>query len=311
MPRSSSPRRPIVVGLLLIGAAVGLLIADHASTGRGPVSVTLGALVGPLHRAISAAGHDTRALWSHYVALSEVHEDNAALRARIGELEERAASVDGLRAENQRLRALLDLADTRKDLRLRSARVVGRSVSDFFRVLKLTLEVDAQGEDAGDTRGGAELVVGMPVIAPGGVVGQLRSVDGDRAEVLMLTDLRSAIDVVLETSRARGVAVGTGEPDRYAARLEYLQRNEATAIDERVVTSGDDGRYPAGLVVGRVTSVKPQPHGLFQDAEVEPFVDLSALEEVYIVLGPSGLTADGSELQREKAPPSAPTGGPR
>jgi hypothetical protein len=40
-------------------------------------------------------------------------------------------------------------------------------------------------------------------------------------------------------------------------------------------------------------------------------VDLSALEEVYIVLGPSGLTADGSELQREKAPPSAPTVGPR
>lgn len=220
MPRSSSPRRPIVVGLLLIGAAVGLLIADHASTGRGPVSVTLGALVGPLHRAISAAGHDTRALWSHYVALSEVHEDNAALRARIGELEERAASVDGLRAENQRLRALLDLADTRKDLRLRSARVVGRSVSDFFRVLKLTLEVDPQGEDAGDTRGGAELVVGMPVIAPGGVVGQLRSVDGDRAEVLMLTDPRAS-SICSATRRPRSTSASSPRAMTVAIRRAW------------------------------------------------------------------------------------------
>ena len=296
MRRASSPRRPILVGLVLIGTAVGLLMADRTATRQGPVSGALATFVGPLHRSISAAGRDTREAWAHYVALSLVHEENLALRGRLGELEERASSVPGLRAENERLRALLDLADTRKDLRLRPARVVGRSVSHFFRVLRLTLEVDALT----DAEGQVALAAGMPVVAPGGVVGQLRSVDGQRAEVLMLTDLRSAIDVVLETSRVRGVAVGTGEPDRYAARLEYLQRSDATSTGERVVTSGDDGRYPPGLVVGRVTSVKPQPHGLFQDAEIEPYVDLSALEEVYIVLGPSGLTADGRELQRTK-----------
>ena len=76
-----------------------------------------------------------------------------------------------------------------------------------------------------------------------------------------------------------------------------------------MLTTGDDGRYPRGLVLGRVTSVKPQAHGLFQDAELEPMVDLSALEEVFIVLGPSGLTPDGKEMEREPRSGPAPSRG--
>ena len=154
---------------------------------------------------------------------------------------------------------------------------------------------------------------GQPVLAPGGLVGQIRTVSGTHAEVLLVTDPRSSVDVMLETSRVRGVAVGTGEPDRYAARLEYLERSEQTVRDERVLTTGDDGRYPRGLVVGRVTSVKSQPHGLFQNAEVEPLADLSGLDEVFIVIGPTGLTSDGLDLERPDSKGSTPSltpGGP-
>ena len=65
---------------------------------------------------------------------------------------------------------------------------------------------------------------------------------------------------------------------------------------------------------GRSKDLKAQAHGLFQDAELEPMVDLSALEEVFVVLGPSGLTPDGTDIQRPEkpAPPSgAPSNGVR
>ena len=77
-------------------------------------------------------------------------------------------------------------------------------------------------------------------------------------------------------------------------------------MGERVLTTGDDGRYPRGLALGRVATLKTQAHGLFQDAELEPLVDLSALEEVFVVLGPTGLTPDGLDIAREK-PPAAPS----
>lgn len=291
MRRPASPRRPIIVGILLFSLSVVCLVFDRGETGAGPMSRAVSRVFSPLQLLVSRAASSVRELRQDYVALTEVRAQNRALALELQKLRDERADLEGLRTENDRLRGLLELADKRKDLRLRAARVAGRSVSPYFRVMKLVIEA------------GAETVKpGLPVIAPGGLVGQVRSVTGDRAEVLLVTDPRSAIDVVLETSRARGLAVGTGEPDRYAARLEYLQRSDETVTGERVLTTGDDGRYPRGLAVGRVTSLKPQAHGLFQDAELEPMVDLSALEEVFIVLGPSGLNEEGTDIDRANKP---------
>lgn len=300
MRRPGSPRRPIVVGVLLIAACVALLVFDRAGGGPGPVGRLVGRVLSPLQSLVTGAARAVREVREDYSALGEVRDQNRTLHEEIATLKGKVAALEGLAVENERLRSLLELGDERKDLRLRAARVSARGVSPYFRVLRVTLDAD-----------GPDIQPGMPVIAPGGLVGQIRTVSGDGAEVLLVTDPRSAVDVVLETSRVRGLAVGTGEPDRYAARLEYLQRSDETAAGERVLTTGDDGRYPRGLVLGRVTSVKPQAHGLFQDAELEPLVDLSALEEVFIVLGPSGLTPDGKEMERAPKPGEAPSSGGR
>ena len=295
MRRPTSPRRPILVGILLFTLSVVCLFFDRAETGAGPMSRAVGRVFSPLHVLVTSAAHSVRVLRADFVSLTEVRAQNQTLEAQLQTERNERAELEGLRSENDRLRSLLELADKRKDLRLKAARVVARSVSPYFRVLKISLEGD-----------GDDVKPGMPVLAPGGLVGQVRAASGDRVEVLLVTDPRSAIDVVLETSRARGMAVGTGEPDRYAARLEYLQRSEETAVGERVLTTGDDGRYPRGLAVGRITTLTTQAHGLFQDAELEPMVDLSALEEVFVVLGPSGLTPDGTDIQRPEKPLSAP-----
>ena len=266
----------------LFGASIFLLQFDRREAAPGPIGQFLSATVAPLHRAVSAAGQVVRDVWLDYVALTEVREKNLLLASELRALQAEAGQTADLRAENQRLRRLLDLGDRRKDLRLRAARVVTRTTSAYFRVLRIDLAV---GEEE-------DIEQGMPVVAPGGVVGQVRARDGDRAEVLLVTDPRSAIDVVLEQSRARGVAVGTGEPDKYAARLRYLQRDVRAIEGERVLTTGDDGRYPRGLVVGKVRNLSADESGPFQRADVVPLVDLNALEEVFIVLGPSGLNTD-------------------
>ncbi len=288
MRRTSSPRQAILVGLLLVGTAVGLLVLDRR--GRLPPFVREGLMrvLAPVHDGVTAAARGVRHLWSDYLALAGVREENAQLHAEVLQLRQQVADSAGLEQENARLRALLDLGDRRKDLRLRAARVVARSTSPYFRVVKVVLGV-----------GEGEVDEGMPVIAPGGVVGQIRTVSGDRAEVLLVTDPRSAVDVVLERSGARGVAVGTGDADRYAARIEYLKRSEDAVVGDRVLTSGDDGRYPRGLVLGELAKVDTPETGPFSKAELVPGADLGALEEVFVVLGPTGLTADGKQLQRD------------
>jgi rod shape-determining protein MreC len=276
------PRRAWLIALIPLVASVALLFLDRRAS--GPVASVMTRLVDPLRTLSSRAGQSVHGLWVDYVALRGVREENLVLQADVRELQAQAARSADLVAENERLRALLELADSRKDLRLRAARVVARANSSYFRVLSLELDV-----------GDAAVEAGMPVMAPGGVVGQIRNLNGTRAEVLLMTDPRSAIDVVLEQSRARGVAVGTGEEKTYAARLEYLQRSFKVVEGERVLTTGDDGRYPRGLVVGEVATLGGDVVGPFQSAVVRPMVDLGALDEVFVVLGPTGLSADGGD----------------
>jgi rod shape-determining protein MreC len=277
-----TPRAGLFVGLALIGAAFGLVRLDRG----GAVSKGISTILAPIQNVVTRAGQGVQSIWGEYVALIDVQDENQRLRAQLKELQSAAALNADLARENERLRRLLQLGDRRKDLRLRAARVVGRTSSDVFRVTRIELDV-----------GDEPVSEGMTVIAPGGVVGQLRLVKGTRAEVLLITDPRSAIDVVLEQSQARAIAVGSGEADRYAANLKYLPQASTPVKGERVLTTGEDGQHPRGLVVGEVVEWGEPESGHFKKATLRPKVDLGSLEEVFIVLGPSGLTPDGARFE--------------
>lgn len=285
MKQRKTSRAGLFVGLALIGVSFGLVRLDR----KGAVSRVVSAGLSPIQNTVTRAGNAVQSLWGEYVALIDVQDENERLRAQLKDLQSAAALNADLARENDRLRRLLQLGDRRKDLRLRAARVVARTSSEVFRVMRIELDV-----------GDEPVSEGMTVIAPGGVVGQLRMVADGRAEVLLITDPRSAIDVVLEQSQARAIAVGSGEKDRYAANLKYLPQAKTPIRGERVLTTGEDGQHPRGLVVGEIVDWGEPESGHFKKATLQPNVDLGSLEEVFIVLGPSGLTPDGARFEGEK-----------
>ena len=67
------------------------------------------------------------------------------------------------------------------------------------------------------------------------------------------------------------------------SRIQYLQRSDEVEVGDEVYTSGLGRRFPASMLVGRVTRVERQEFGLYQQVEVRPSVDFSALEEVLIL----------------------------
>ena len=195
--------------------------------------------------------------------------------------------IERLKNENKRLSTLLDLGEKRKDLRLSLAHVRQRSNSPYFRTLGLRVET-----------AGKQIEIGMAALSAEGLVGQLSRVENGRAEVLLLTDPRTAVDVVLEKSRVRGVAVGNGDPQEHTMTLKYLDRTIPLIDGERVMTTGDDGRFPADILVGTVKMSREGPSGPFRDAVVRPAARLDDVRFIYIVLGTTGLTPDGSQFLR-------------
>jgi len=277
--REFSPGRFYSLGAFLLIASLVFVHFDGSTHQFSNIRSVTGIVVYPIQSALQRQGSEVQSIFHTVSDSGELLEENQALRQTIAEYANEAARYERLNAENSRLRNLLGLAETRKDLRLKIVKIVRRSTSRYFRILSLELEPESG------------LEIGMPVLAAGGLVGQIRAVDGERPEVLLMTDPRSAVDVILETSQTRGVAVGSGDEESYVVHLQYPDKTEVARVGERVLTTGRDGRFPKGLTVGTVKSVRGAAG---REIAIEPTVLLENIEYVHVVLGTTGLTEDGS-----------------
>jgi rod shape-determining protein MreC len=111
------------------------------------------------------------------------------------------------------------------------------------------------------------------------MVGKVLRVHGSTSLVLLIDDQTSGVGALLDKTRLQGILRGTpiGRSD---ARKSDERRNVPPG--ELVLTSGGDGIFPKGLLVGRVTEAKPGRE-LFLNIRVHPAADLSRLEEVLVV----------------------------
>lgn len=228
-------------------------------------------------------------LWGDYLYLLHVKRDNDRLQAENARLRAEASRHRGEFEENRRLRRLLQLR-VQTPGEVFAAEVVAKDTSPFFRVTRLAIAATDR----------TRIRTGMPVITYDGLVGQVSRTFADYADVLLTVDARSAVDVMVERSGARGIARGTGQRDRYAARVEYLQRTDDVRVGDAVVTSGLGCRFPAGVLVGRVVGVTRREFGLYQEVEVAPAVNFSRLDEVLVM-------ASGQD-DRPTCRPAVPTG---
>jgi rod shape-determining protein MreC len=122
----------------------------------------------------------------------------------------------------------------------------------------------------------------MAVVAPEGVVGRVIVPSARAAKVQLLIDRNAAAGALLERTRAQGVAMGTGE-DRL--RLDYVLGTADVTVGDVVVTSGIDGIYPKGFVIGRVDFVE-RAGNAYREIRIQPAVDFTSLEDVLVVLTP-------------------------
>jgi rod shape-determining protein MreC len=265
---------------LLIGAALLLVLslvlrwsvkAPEKQTLLDRVVVRLAA---PLQGVVAGLFGRVSSVWTGYVAVIGVQQENQVLRRQNAELRAQLASQSALALRAQRLERLLDLrAQVLADTAV--AQVISIETSRQFRVVRVRID-----------RGGVEMKPGMPVIAAEGVVGRIARAVGPYADVQLLTDARSAVDVVIPRSESRGVMKGTGSDNRYVCRVEYVLKKEQIEVGQDVLTSGLGGSFPRDLPVGKVVAVRRSDASLYQEIEVEPSVSFGHLREVLIVLSP-------------------------
>ena len=207
-------------------------------------------------------------VWGNYVNLIGVKDQNQRLRQRVGIL----AFENSLLVEQFKHYERLDqiLSFPRLDMiPYETAQIIGRDTTGRVRLLF----IKKGGEDG--------LEENMPVITHRGLVGRTIRVAPFASKVLVISDVRSAVDAIIQETRDNLVVAGSNTS---TLEVRYLKKAESDVkIGDRVISSGLGGIYPKGLLVGIIKSIDSVGDSLFLSARLEPTADLARIEEVLVL----------------------------
>jgi len=262
-------RNLIVLVGVLFAQVLGLAVQVKRTTDSEPtrlIRVWAVDVVTPLEKVLHWVQTSTGNVWHSYFYLRGVRAENRNLKQQIERmsLEQVRMSQDADQA--RRLQALLAFKEQFIS-RTMAAQVIGSSGSELSRAVYI---------DKGESDG---IKPDMAVITADGIVGKVLRVYRSTSQVLLIDDQTSGVGAILDKTRLQGILRGTPAGE---VVLEKVMSDEAVPPGELVLTSGGDGIFPKGLLVGRVTKVASGSE-LFLNIRVRPAADLGKLEEVLVV----------------------------
>ncbi|HTR59312.1 MAG TPA: rod shape-determining protein MreC [Casimicrobiaceae bacterium] len=267
--------------------SLALLFADSRYHYLESVRRAVGTLLYPLQRVVQIPGEAIAYVGTYFSSQRTLANDSAALKER---LLADAPAVQGyslLEQENARLRTLLTV-----EKRFQGAAIAAEVMYSGRDPFTQKLFVD-KGDAAG-------VLAGQAVIDELGVIGQVTRVFPNMSEVTLVTDKDHAVPVRVERSGVRSVMYGSGTGR--LPELRFLSPNAEIQPGDRLVTSGIDGTYPAGLAVAQVVSVERETGQMFARVTCRPLagVDRSTL---VLILAQAAVSAPRPEEPTETDAP--------
>lgn len=291
MAESFRKRTGWIFLIVMVGQV--LLVSAQVQT-RSGVRVIEAVSFGAFSRVQSATSsmvRGVRDVWTNYASLRGARDENQVLKQQLADLEIRLQEQRALAARTGKLQELLALKQATQ-LPTIAAEVIGGNPNAIPGVREITID-----------RGTADGVQpSMAVIAPKGIVGRIVGMPAAHASrVQLIIDRSAAAGAITERSRAGGMVAGSeGQP---LLTLELVASTQDVKAGDAIVTSGIEGIYPRGYLIGWIEKVE-RGAGLYHEIAVRPAVDFGSLEEVLVVLVPA--RAALTEDDKTAAPAPAP-----
>ena len=264
-------------GLLVLAALVLVLLLSGISSLLGRDSFATRAFqtaAAPVEKLLGRGLDRLEDLKAALTELEDLRAENAALKAAISEMEAEVRASQGMEAENERLRALLELKRSHMDYTLLDASVISWGSSNWSSTFDLD-KGSFSGVETGD----------CVITETGNVVGIVTETGLYSCSVRTLIDPQAAMGAILHASGLTAVAEGDFALMREGKlKLTYLFENAGLEQGDTVLTSGAGGVFPAGLVIGKLSGAVWEEGGYGQVGIVTPAAELEALSQVFLIL---------------------------
>lgn len=262
----------VLVIVVIVALILGLTVYLRAGK-AGPLSNAISALRAPVERSAVAVTQWLENIYGYLYKYDRLVEENEALRQELAEAQEQARLGAEASEENARLRELMNLSEKRSDFVFESAKIIAWDSSNWASCFTVS-----KGENDG-------IELGDCVVTEyEALVGQVIELGDNWATVRTLVDVDFGTGALVGASGTAAMVLGDFSLMRSGlVKLTYLTDNSNIFEDDTVITSGEGGSFPQGLLVGTVTSLITDDGGQSISGIVRPACDLNSLTQVFIV----------------------------
>ncbi len=265
-------KKPQYIALALV-AVVVLIIINLPAPALSRFKLALSGFFLPLFGLAGSSQQALHKTGNVILPKNFIAKENDQLRVENDQLKILATQNAELLRENTKLRQLFDWQkQSQRNVKL--TRVIGRDPANWWRSITI---------DAGSNRG---LRPNLPVLTPEGLVGRIAVVGANRSQVLLLGDPNLKVGALIQDNEGResGIVVSTGGPlDNNIVDFQFFTRSSVVKPGANVITSGDGGYFPKGILIGQIIDVRNNNIVLSMEARVKIAANLSSLEEVWVL----------------------------
>lgn len=256
--------------LVLLALLFGFIFFLSSRGFWSPVKNIFENLAFPFQKTFYFSGEKAESILSFLGSISDLKAENEKLLEENNRLLAQNVRLSDQKSENELLRKQLELAP-KDEYVLEAAFVIGRDPRGLESWLKI------------DKGNNFNLKPGMPVIVSDGIlVGTIKEVYAKSADITLLSDSASLINVKDVQTQAKGILKG-----EYGLGLvmDLVEHSDVLKLGDEVVTSGLGEAVPKGLLVGEIQQVNETSDKLFLQSVVAPRVKYSQLDMVFVIKG--------------------------
>ena len=261
----------MLIAILLLGILAFVTSADRSVSW---IESTLGSVIQPVQSFAAKASNGIISFVQKVFKTSDADKELEQLQVRMAQLEQAADENAKLKAENERLKKLLNYVETLENYEYVTAVVTGNSQGVWFETFTI---------NAGRNKG---IEKDMPVVCAEGLVGRVIEVGANWGKATAIIDPSSEVSVMVERTRDIGVVRGSfSATSDNQLELYFLPSGFDLVPGDKIVTSGMSSIFPKTITVGTVSEVtRRSAEGSQSNAIIEPAVDFGHLEEVLVLV---------------------------
>ncbi len=259
--------------IVLIAVLIALALSNVLGGRAGLLKNADGALKAPVQKAATALLDWVEGIYGYLYEYDRLVEENNSLRAENAELREANRNYSELQAENERLRELFEWSEKHTDFVMESAKIVAWDASNYTSAFTVS-----KGSKS-------DIALGDCVVTEyGALVGQVIELGSDWATIRTIIDVNMDVGALVGEDNYAGVITGEFSLMKQGlTRITYLASGAQIFQKDEVLTSGKGGSFPAGLLIGEVSTVMTESGGQVTYGIVKPACDVSRLSQVFII----------------------------